>query len=439
MRTNRRTAVIMLSVAVLGGAVVAGVGVAAGAGAVSHPAAANACSNPVLAQNLTGWGALDGATVSRDTVGDLSGASWAFDTHGRRFYQPALAVTAGQTWTVSARDRVLGGSGTARMTVDWYDGSGRYLGEQAGPAVALPQSTLSGGTWTPVAGTFTAPSGAAQAHVLQTADLGSATQTMLKATLCDYEAGGSTPPTDPPTDPPTSPPGGSDQAGVRYNWGATNAAESDEFNGSAVDLTKWGLFGSGRGSTTGCSPGFEGHGQRCGSQTTEGGGYVSVVGTADGKTGGLYSVHGGFKYGRVEVRERAYPTANNGGAGWHAVSLLFPSGTDYSHAEIDFNERNVGDARDELFVHHDGTQSECSVAIDSTAFHNYAVDWQPNSVTWYVDANKICTVNAAIPYFDNSNGGTQMDMFPASGTLMRPAREDVDWIHMYPVSSTQYN
>jgi hypothetical protein len=29
-------------------------------------------------------------------------------------------------------------------------------------------------------------------------------------------------------------------------------------------------------------------------------------------------------------------------------------------------------------------------------------------------------------------------MFPTTGTLMRPARQDVDWIRMYPNAYTQY-
>src|SRR4051812_48422348 len=101
---------------------VTAVALSAAAGTVGgRPAAAatNACSNPVLASNLNGWGALDGGWVTRDPVGDLAGAAWAFDTGGRQFYQPSVAVSPGQTWTFGAQDRVVFGSGTARMTVEW--------------------------------------------------------------------------------------------------------------------------------------------------------------------------------------------------------------------------------------------------------------------------------------------------------------------------------
>jgi hypothetical protein len=354
-------------------------------------------------------------------------ASWAFDTRGHGFYLPELAVTPGQTWTLGADDRSVPASGTARMAVDWYDGANHYLGQSEGPAIAVSAR------WTHVTATFTVPATARTAHVLQFGDFGG-TRTRFLSTACDYRLGDvTTPPTTPPSEPPTG-----DRAADRYHWGEPNPAESDEYDDDHVDLEKWGLFGASEGESTGCSDGYNGHGRRCAGQTTEGGGYLSVTGTADGVTGGLYSNHYGFKYGRVEVRERALPLADNGGAAYHAVPLLFPVTADYTQAEIDFAERDVADPAVELFVHHDGTQDHCSFTIDSTRFHNYAIDWQPGSVTWYVDAVEVCRVNASIDHFDKSNGGAQMDMFPDTGTLMRPAREDVDWIHMYPNAATVY-
>jgi len=238
---------------------------------------------------------------------------------------------------------------------------------------------------------------------------------------------------------PAAAPSRSDQAAVRLAWGTPMASQSDEYNGTAVDLTKWGLFGAGIGESTGCSAGYHGHGQRCASQTTVGGGLLSVAGTADGVTGGLYSVATPFRYGRVEVRERAVPLAGNGGRAYHAVPLLWPENEeDYEDAEIDFAERDVGAKTVQLFVHHDGEATPCSVTVDSTVFHNYAVDWRPDSVRWYVDSKLICVVDAVIDTFGVSNGGAQMDMFPADGTLMRPAREDVDWVRMYAGPDTEF-
>ncbi|MGX6603214.1 glycoside hydrolase family 16 protein [Micromonosporaceae bacterium Da 78-11] len=234
-------------------------------------------------------------------------------------------------------------------------------------------------------------------------------------------------------------PASSDRAAARLGWGEPVPAHSDEYNGTAVDLTKWGLFGANTGESTGCSAGYHDHGQRCATQTTVGGGLLSVVGTADGKTGGLYAVGKPFRYGRVEVRERAVPLEDNGGRAYHAVPLLWPEHEeDYVDAEIDFAERDVGSPRVQLFVHHDDDETSCSVSIDSTQFHNYAVDWRPDSVRWYVDGELICVVNAVITSFNVTNGGAQMDMFPPDGTLMRPAREDVDWIRTYASQYTEF-
>jgi beta-glucanase (GH16 family) len=229
-----------------------------------------------------------------------------------------------------------------------------------------------------------------------------------------------------------------DQAADVFGWGAPVASQSDEYNNTSVDLNKWGLFGTSAGETTGCGDGFNGHGQRCGSQTTEGGGYLSVTGTADGKTGGIWARTTPFKYGRVEVRERAVPLAKNGGEAYHAVPLIWPEdGTVWEHAEIDFAERDVAAKSVGFFVHH-GDVSNCSADVDSTKFHNYAIDWEPTSVTWYIDGKLQCTIKSSSDSFSRTNGGAQMDMFPDTGTKMQPSREDVDWIRMYANASTQY-
>ncbi|MFD0521215.1 glycoside hydrolase family 16 protein [Paractinoplanes durhamensis] len=246
----------------------------------------------------------------------------------------------------------------------------------------------------------------------------------------------STPAVEPTTTAPVT--HSSDEAAARHGWGEPVASQSDEYNGTSVDLDKWGLFGVDAGESAGCSAGYHAHGRRCASQTTVAGGYLSVTGTADGKTGGLWGRMTPFRYGRVEVRERAVALTANGGKAYHAVPLIWPEiEEDWEDAEIDFAERDVGAKSVSLYVHHEGTQN-CSSAVDSTKFHNYAVDWQPNTITWYVDGKLICTVKATIDSFSRSNGGAQMDMFPADGTLMRPARQDIDWVRMYATAATEY-
>ena len=150
----------------------------------SQAASGNSCSNPVLATNLNGWGALDTGVVSRVAVSGLTDASWAFATTGRLFWMPQVSVAAGQQWTVAVRDRLLSGSGTAKITVEWYSSAGAYLSETAGSP-----ATLTSTTWTPVTATVTVPTGAVTAHVLQESSFGSSVNTSWQATLCDYRQG----------------------------------------------------------------------------------------------------------------------------------------------------------------------------------------------------------------------------------------------------------
>ena len=159
-------------------------GAMTGTAATSKAASVNACANPTLATDLNGWGGLDNGAVSRVPVGDLTDARWAFATTGRSFYMPQIAVSPGQRWTVSARDRLLNGSGTAKLTLEWYTSGGAYLSEASGLS-----ATVTSTTWTPVSASVLVPAGATSAHVLQSGSFGSSTNTSFRATLCDYGQG----------------------------------------------------------------------------------------------------------------------------------------------------------------------------------------------------------------------------------------------------------
>ena len=217
-----------------------------GAVTPSAAAGANSCSNPVLASNLNGWGALDSGVVSRVAVSDAAGASWAFNTTGRSFWMPQLTVAAGQSWTVSAQDRLVGGSGTAKFVVEWYNAAGTYLSESAGAA-----ATLSTSAWKAVTAGVTVPSGATSAHVLQQA---SSTVNGLKSTLCDYQQSAAVPgaPTITGTSvngtsvtltwsPPSST-GGSAITGYTYGRDGTDSQGTGPWSGTAGASTRSATF-----------------------------------------------------------------------------------------------------------------------------------------------------------------------------------------------------
>jgi glycosyl hydrolase family 16 len=377
----------------------------------------NRCDNNLLAQNINGWGALDDAAAGRDPIGDLTGAAWAFRTAGSQFYMPKVDVVAGQRWVFAARSQVLNTSGTAQIAVQWYNSADKMVGAEYGPVVKLADTTEGSGRWATLTNIFTVPYGTSSAHVLQAGAFGTTSDTGFRSSLCDYRLSTVTP---------------SGEAAVRYGWGSPVAGQSDEYTGDQVDLSKWGLFGAPAGQRSGCAPGYNGNGRRCGSQTTQSGGYLHVSGTADGRTGGMYSQMPSFRYGRIEVRQRSVALADNGGATYRTVPLLWPeNGDDYEKAEIDFAERELNTTQVHLFAHHGDGQAHCRTAIDPAGFHTFAVDWRPGTISWYVDGAMICTVAARITSYDSSNGGAQMDMFSKTGTLMRPARQDIDWIRMY--------
>ncbi|MGX6605265.1 family 16 glycosylhydrolase [Micromonosporaceae bacterium Da 78-11] len=383
----------------------------------------NVCDNNLLSQNINGWGALDDAAVDRDPIGDLTGAAWAFRSAGTRFYMPRLDVQAGQRWVFAARSQVLNTSGTAQIAAEWYNSSDQFVGAEYGPVVTLAKAAENSGKWANLVNVFTVPFGATSAHVMQVGAFSSSSNTGYRSSLCDYRLSASTP---------------SVEAGSRWDWGTPVASQSDEYNSKAINLSKWGMFGVPAGQRSGCAPGYNGNGQRCGTQTTQSGGYLTINGTADGKTGGLYSQMTAFRYGRVEIRQRSMEIGDNGGATYRTVPLLWPeNGDDYENAEIDFAERELSGNQVHLFVHHGG-QSHCRTNIDPSKFHTFAVDWRPSTISWYVDGALICTVDAKVTSYSSSNGGAQMDMFSKTGTLMQPARQDVDWIRMYKNKYTTF-
>ena len=75
----------------------------------------NACPNPVLAQNATGWAVTFGGNGSRVAVADHSTAKFAFqiatNSPASIMTLPAAAVTAGQKWTFAADSQITAVAG----------------------------------------------------------------------------------------------------------------------------------------------------------------------------------------------------------------------------------------------------------------------------------------------------------------------------------------
>jgi beta-glucanase (GH16 family) len=114
-----------------------------------------------------------------------------------------------------------------------------------------------------------------------------------------------------------------------------------------------------------------------------------------------------FEYGRFEIRARTPLTQGTSKGLWPAFWLRPSSG---SNGEIDILEA-VGTGKDDPFkanrikqtIHYDyaGTRPKQSTGYDlpsgTTAggFHSYAVEWEPGSITWFVDGVKTYERNSS--------------------------------------------
>lgn len=87
----------------------------------------------------------------------------------------------------------------------------------------------------------------------------------------------------------------------------------------------------------------------------------------------------------------------------------------------------------DFFLHHgcDNQQTSARQAIDSTQWHNYAVEWKPDGITGYIDG---------VQWFRTTNVGylppgpmhqtIQLDWF-SDGTTLKPSWMEVDWVRVY--------
>lgn len=178
-----------------------------------------------------------------------------------------------------------------------------------------------------------------------------------------------TPPVDPPVD--TTPPGDG-TAAAKFNWGTPVIA--DEFNGTGGLGPIWSAYNS---------EGHSGNGLRRPSAFVQGGGVVTVTGTANGVSGGA-AMKQGQKFGKWEARMKVVP----GDPDYHPVLLLWPDAENWPvGGEVDFAEMESTSKDVDFFLHYSAQnrQTNASKEVDITQFHNYAVEWNSTSVTGFID------------------------------------------------------
>ena len=121
---------------------------------------------------------------------------------------------------------------------------------------------------------------------------------------------------------------------------------------------------------------------------------------------------------------------------YHPVLILWPNNnTSPNCAEIDYAEGSTNTTQIKFFLHYacggSNFQTTAAKTIDTTQWHNYAVEWTPAGITGYIDGVKTFsdTNRAHLPSM-GMHQTLQLDWFP-DGSATKPSQMQVDWVRVY--------
>jgi hypothetical protein len=208
-------------------------------------------------------------------------------------------------------------------------------------------------------------------------------------------------------------------AASKYGWGSVIAGDNFEYTGSPKS-TKWSVYNS---------DGHGGHGRRSPSAWVVADGVATVTGNSTGTTGGM-SARFGQKYGRWETRMKT----NYRDSEYHPALLLWPDEPARATCpEIDYAESTHDTSKMKFFLHYgcEPKQTYAVRSIDTTQWHNYAVEWTPTHVTGFIDG---------VQWFSDTNTGhlpkvsmhqtIQLDWFP-DGSTTNKSTMSIAWVRVY--------
>uniref|UniRef100_UPI001FE4100B glycoside hydrolase family 16 protein n=1 Tax=Pseudarthrobacter albicanus TaxID=2823873 RepID=UPI001FE4100B len=213
------------------------------------------------------------------------------------------------------------------------------------------------------------------------------------------------------------------QAATTFGWGPVLAG--DEFsNTGAPDATKWSVFNG---------AGHAGKGVRSPTAWSVANGSATVKGDTAGTTGGMSAKFAQQKYGRWETRMKTSARDPK----YHPVLILWPDNNASANcAEIDYAEGSQDTTMMKFFLHYScggGSNFQTTAAnpVDSTQWHNYAVEWTPAGITGFVDGKKTFTdTNPAHQPSVGMHQTLQLDWFP-DGSATTASQMQVDWVRVY--------
>jgi hypothetical protein len=208
------------------------------------------------------------------------------------------------------------------------------------------------------------------------------------------------------------------RAAARQGWGRVVAGDEFNYRGSPSSR-KWRVYNS---------RGHAGNGHRRPSAWRVGGSTATVTGTSSGVSGGMSSRYSS-KYGRWEVRMKTNARDNE----YHPNLMLWPDRKSRRCEEVDFAESTTDTRRVKFFLHHGCAprQTWGSRAIDTTKWHNYAVEWTPTHIYGYIDGRRFFsdTNRSHLPK-GSMHASVQLDYFRNRSATKRSTMS-IDWVRIY--------
>ncbi|AXJ09123.1 glycoside hydrolase family 16 protein [Arthrobacter sp. PM3] len=212
------------------------------------------------------------------------------------------------------------------------------------------------------------------------------------------------------------------QAAVVRGWGPVLAGDEFNYTG-APDPARWKVYDG---------PGHSGKGVRSPKAWAVAGGVVTVSGDAKGTTGGMSARFAQQKYGRWEARMRT----NARDTQYHPVVMLWPNNNiSPTCAEIDYAEGTADTTKIKFNLHHackgPNFQTRAARTLDTTQWHNYALEWTPAGIKGYLDGMLwFSDTNPAHQPTVGMHQSVQLDWFP-NGNPTNPSQMQLDWIRVY--------
>ncbi|MGI9003259.1 MAG: glycoside hydrolase family 16 protein [Pseudonocardia sp.] len=210
-------------------------------------------------------------------------------------------------------------------------------------------------------------------------------------------------------------------AAERHGWGKPNRV--DDFSDGTE---QWNVYDG---------PGHAGQGTRSPSAVSIQDGILTITGDPSGTTAGM-AWNSGQKYGRWEARVRV-PAVDSS---YSPVLLLWPDAENFpAGGEIDFLELlNPIGLTANIFIHYgaDNLQINGQVEIDTTEWHNWALEWTPEAITAYVDGEEwYRTTDTSVFPTGPMHLAIQLDWFPQGGASQGSAIQ-TDWVKQYPLDGS---